>query len=65
MIWKKQAEKAREAADESNENLTFQNQIAQDYYKDQIELIDEKINALNKEAQAEDRLQKLQEVGRL
>ena len=58
----KAAEKAREAADESNENLTFQNQIAQDYYKDQIELIDEKINALNKEAQAEDRLQKLQEA---
>ena len=58
----KAAEKAREAADESNENLTFQNQIAQDYYKDQIELIDEKINALNKEAEAEDRLQKLQEA---
>lgn len=58
----KAAEKAREAADESNENLTFQNQMAQDYYKDQIELIDEKINALNEEAEAEDRLQKLQEA---
>lgn len=58
----KAAEKARKAADESNENLTFQNQIAQDYYKDQIKLIDEKINALNKEAEAEDRLQKLQEA---
>ena len=58
----KAAEEARELADKNNEELNFTNEIAQDYYKDQIALIDEKINALNEEAEAEDRLQKLQEA---
>lgn len=58
----KAAEEAREKADEDNENLTFTNQIAQDYYENEIALIDEKIKALEDEAEAEDRLQKLQEA---
>lgn len=58
----KAAEEARELADKNNEELEFTNEIAQDYYQNQIDLIDEKINALNEEAEAEDRLQKLQEA---
>lgn len=58
----KAAKAAQEAADDNNEKLNDQNKIAQDYYKDQAALIQGRIDALNKEAEAEDRLQKLQEA---
>ena len=56
----KAAEEAREKADKNNEDLNFQNEIAQDYYADRIAAIDERINKINEEAEAENRLLEIQ-----
>lgn len=58
----KAADDARKKADDDNARLKENNEVAQKYYKDQIALIQDQINAINNQAAAEDRLQKLREA---